>query len=134
MIKAAIRNPVAVLMFSIGLVLMGGVALQRLPVDLFPKLSVPVIIVGTSFRGAAPETVEQSVTFPVEQAVAQAWNIETVTSTTRQGLSIVFAWFHWGSDIDAALLDMVADGTLETYSLKYFPFAIHPENWEGVGQ
>ena len=106
MIKAAIRNPVAVLMFSIGLVLMGGVALQRLPVDLFPKLSVPVIIVGTSFRGAAPETVEQSVTFPVEQAVAQAWNIETVTSTTRQGLSIVFAWFHWGSDIDAALLDV----------------------------
>jgi CzcA family heavy metal efflux pump len=105
MIKAALRNPVAVLMFSIGLVLFGGVALVRLPVDLFPKLSVPVIIVGTSFRGAAPETVEQSVTFPIEQAVAQAWNIDTVTSSTRQGLSIVYAWFHWGSDIDAALLD-----------------------------
>ena len=106
MIKAALRNPVAVLMLSIGLLLFGGMSAQRLPVDLFPKISVPVIIVGTSFRGAAPETVEQSVTFPVERAVAQAWNVSTVTSSTRQGLSIVYAWFHWGSDIDAALLDV----------------------------
>ena len=106
MIKAALRNPVAVLMFSIGLLLLGGFSARRLPVDLFPRLSVPVIIVGTSFRGAAPETVEQSVTFPVERAVAQAWNVSTVTSSTRQGLSIVYAWFHWGSDIDAALLDV----------------------------
>lgn len=106
MIKAALRNPVAVLMCSIALLLLGAVSVQRLPVDLFPKLSVPVIIVGTSFRGAAPETVEQSVTFPVEQAVAQAWNIDTVSSSTRQGLSIVYAWFQWGSNIDAALLDV----------------------------
>ncbi|MCA9657550.1 MAG: efflux RND transporter permease subunit, partial [Myxococcales bacterium] len=106
MIKAALRNPVAVLMFSIGLLLMGGMALKRLPVDLFPSLSVPVVIVGTSFRGATPETVEQSVTLPIEQAVAQAWNIDTVTSSTRQGLSVVYAWFRWGSDIDAALLDV----------------------------
>jgi len=106
MIKAALRNPVAVLMFSIGLLLLGGISAQRLPVDLFPRLSVPVIIVGTSFRGAPPETVEQSVTFPVERAVAQAWNIATVTSSTRQGLSVVYAWFQWGSDIDTALLDV----------------------------
>lgn len=106
MIKAALRNPVAVLMISIALLLFGGMALQRLPIDLFPRLSVPVVIVGTTFRGATPETVEQSVTLPIEQAVAQAWNIDTVTSSTRQGLSIVYAWFRWGSDIDAALLDV----------------------------
>lgn len=106
MIKAALRNPVAVLMLSVALLLLGGLALKRLPVDLFPRLSVPVVIVGTTFRGATPETVEQSVTLPIEQAVAQAWNIDTVTSSTRQGLSIVFAWFRWGSDIDAALLDV----------------------------
>ncbi|MCR9160123.1 MAG: efflux RND transporter permease subunit [Nannocystaceae bacterium] len=106
MVKAALRNPVAVLMLSIALLLLGGIGARRLPVDLFPKLSVPVIIVGTSFRGAPPETVEQSVTFPVERAVAQAWNIATVTSSTRQGLSVVYAWFQWGSDIDAALLDV----------------------------
>ncbi len=106
MIKAALRNPVAVLMCSLGLLLLGVVSLQRLPVDLFPKLSVPVVIIGTSFPGAPPETVEQSITFPVEQAVAQAWNIDKVTSSTRQGLSIVYAWFRWGSDIDAALLDV----------------------------
>ena len=106
MIKAALRNPVSVLMLSIGVLLLGGMSARRLPVELFPNLSVPVIIVGTNFSGAAPETVEQSITVPVEQAVAQAWNVDTVTSTTRQGLSIVYAWFHWGSDIDAALLDV----------------------------
>ncbi len=106
MIKAALRNPVAVLMLSIGILLLGGMAARRLPVELFPNLSVPVIIVGTSFSGASPETVEQSITAPVEQAVAQAWNIETVTSTSQQGLSVVYAWFRWGSDIDAALLDV----------------------------
>lgn len=36
--------------------------------------------------------------------------------------------------IDGALAEMITDGTLEEYSLKYFPFAIHPENWKGVGQ
>jgi polar amino acid transport system substrate-binding protein len=36
--------------------------------------------------------------------------------------------------IDTALAEMIADGSLETYSLKYFPFSIHPENWQGVGQ
>jgi hydrophobe/amphiphile efflux-1 (HAE1) family protein len=105
MIKSALRNPIAVLMVSLGLVLLGAMSLERLPVDLFPKLSVPVVIVGTSFPGAPPETVEQTITFPMEQAVAQAWNIDKVTSSTRQGLSIVYAWFKWGSDIDAALLD-----------------------------
>ena len=58
MIKAALRNPIAVLMFSVAILVMGAIATQRLPVDLFPKRSVPVIIVGTSFRGAAPETVD----------------------------------------------------------------------------
>lgn len=36
--------------------------------------------------------------------------------------------------IDGALAEMITDGSLETYSLKYFPFSIHPENWQGVGQ
>src|SRR5690606_38522602 len=43
---------------------------------------------------------------PVEQAVAQAWSVEPVTSASQQGLSVVYAWFRWGSDIDAALLDV----------------------------
>src|SRR5690606_29989210 len=42
----------------------------------------------------------------MERAVSQAWNVETVTSSSRQGLSIVQVWFRWGSDIDAALLDV----------------------------
>jgi CzcA family heavy metal efflux pump len=105
-IKAALRNPIAVFMCSVGVIFFGLIALDRLPVDLFPKLSVPVVFVGTSFPGAAPETVEQAITFPMEQALAQAWNIDRVTSRTRQGLSIVYAWFRWGSDIDAALLDV----------------------------
>lgn len=106
MIKASLKNPVAVLVASIAVFLAGGVALTRLPVDLFPELSVPVIIVGTSFPGAAPEAVEQNITIQVERAVAQAWNVDAVTSSSRQGLSIVQVWFRWGSDIDAALLDV----------------------------
>jgi len=104
--KAALRNPVAVLMFCFGLLLLGGLSLERLPVDLFPRLSVPVIIIGTSFPGASPENVEQNITIPMERAVAQAWNVDSVTSSTRQGLSVVQVWFRWGSDIDAALLDV----------------------------
>jgi hydrophobe/amphiphile efflux-1 (HAE1) family protein len=106
MIRGALRNPIGVLMACLALLLLGGVAVQRIPVDLFPSISVPVIIVGTSMPGASPQTVEQNVTVPIERAVAQAWNLAYITSSSRQGLSIVQAWFRWGTDINAALLDV----------------------------
>jgi hydrophobe/amphiphile efflux-1 (HAE1) family protein len=105
-IKGSLRNPIAVLMASLGLLLLGAVSVQRIPVDLFPKLSVPVIIIGTSFPGASPLNVEQNVTVPIERAAAQAWNLAYITSSSRQGLSIVQAWFRWGSDVNAALADV----------------------------
>ena len=106
MIRAALKNPIAVLMASIALLLLGAVSLERIPVDLFPRLSVPVVIIGTSFPGASPLNVEQNLTVPIERAAAQAWNVSYISSSSRQGLSIVQAWFHWGSDVSAALLDV----------------------------
>lgn len=52
--RGAIRNPVAVLMVSIAVVVLSQIALARLPRDLFPHITIPVILVSASYTGASP--------------------------------------------------------------------------------
>ncbi|MFO0724701.1 MAG: efflux RND transporter permease subunit [Myxococcota bacterium] len=123
MIKLALKNPVAIAMFSLALIILGLVGLGRLPLDLFPKVDVPVIMVGTIYPGASPEVVERTVSYQIERAAAQTANLDYVSSQSRYGLSIVRAWYRWGSNIDAAELQV----SQEVASiLKTLPHGIFP--------
>jgi HAE1 family hydrophobic/amphiphilic exporter-1 len=57
--RLALRNPVLILMVSLMVLVLGFVSLQRLPVDLFPEISVPVIRVATFYRARAPADIER---------------------------------------------------------------------------
>ena len=105
MIKSALKNPVAVLMLP-GAVPTGWFVINPLTGRSFPQAVRARCHYRDQLPGASPENVEQNITVPMERAVSQAWNVESVTSSTRQGLSVVQVWFRWGSDIDAALLDV----------------------------
>ena len=76
----ALRNGIGILMLSLAMVILGATSVQRLPVDLFPQIQVPVAFVGVIYKGAPPLDIEQSVVYPIEKAVSSASNVEHVES------------------------------------------------------
>jgi hydrophobe/amphiphile efflux-1 (HAE1) family protein len=104
---AALRNAIAVLMASLAIVLLGATSLNRISIDLFPNINFPQIQIGTVYKGASAQDIERSVTYPLEKAVSAVANVKHVESRSRQGFSLVIVQFVWGTDIDAALTEVV---------------------------
>jgi hydrophobic/amphiphilic exporter-1 (mainly G- bacteria), HAE1 family len=84
----------------------GTFGLMRLPLDLFPDISFPVVVVITTYSGASPEDMETLVTRPIEGAVAAVKDTEEIASSSRQGISMVTAKFSWGKDMAQAETDV----------------------------
>jgi CzcA family heavy metal efflux pump len=103
----ALRNRIGVLMLSLAMMILGGTSVQRLPVDLFPQIQVPVAFVGVIYKGAPPLDIEQSVVYPIEKAVSSASNVEHVESFAKQGIGAVQIWFNWGTDINAGQMEVM---------------------------
>lgn len=105
--RSALRNPVGVLMASIAVVVLGWVSLGRIPVDLFPDINIPVVMVGVVYPGAGPRDVEASITHQLERAISSVPNVTYVESASRQGLSVVRAYFDWDADVDTGATDCI---------------------------
>jgi HAE1 family hydrophobic/amphiphilic exporter-1 len=93
-------------MLMLIIILLGTVSLTRLPVDLFPEMEIPVAVVMTEYTGVGPQEIEKLITNPVEGAVSSVENIDTVTSTTTEGRSLVIVQFKYGTDMNFATLQM----------------------------
>src|SRR3954463_6112546 len=104
--RLALRNPVLILMVSLMMMVLGWVSVTRLSVDLFPDITIPIIRVATFYPGAGPADIEKSITQPVERAVSAAPGIDRVESQSKQGVSIVSAWFNYGTNLDSAQFDV----------------------------
>lgn len=104
--RLALRNPVLILMMALMTIALGAVSLTRLSVDLFPEITIPVIRVATFYSGAGPADIEKAITEPVERAVSAAPGIDRVESTSKQGVSIVSAWFQYDVDLDNAQFEV----------------------------
>lgn len=125
----ALRNRIGILMLSLAMVVLGLTSLQRLPVDLFPQIQVPVAFVGVIYKGASPLDIEQSVVYPIEKAVSSASNVEHVESFSKQGLGAVQIWFNWGADINVGqmevmqritqILNSLPPGILQPFIVKF---------------
>src|SRR5712672_2173273 len=103
--RFSVTRPVAVSMRIASLVLLGYICLTKLPIDLLPKVSLPVVAVITQWPNVAPEEMETQITRPIEQAVSSASNIYQVSSSSTQGISFVRVQFNYGSDIGQAAID-----------------------------
>ena len=125
----ALRNRIGILMLSLAMVVLGLTSLQRLPVDLFPNIQVPVAFVGVVYKGAPPLDIEQSVIYPIEKAVSSASNVEHVESFSKLGLGAVQIWFNWGADINVGqmevmqrvtqILNSLPPGILQPFIVKF---------------
>lgn len=102
MTRLALRNPIAILMLCIGIVVFAIVVTPRMPVDTFPELTPPVLVVGTLAPGLGPKDMEKTITWRIEKYVSATPGVDHVESTSRNNLSIVFVWMKWGTDLNAA--------------------------------
>lgn len=105
--RFSVMRPVAVVMRIAALVLLGVVCLTRIPVDLLPKITIPTVVVNTTWPNVAPEEMETQVTRPIEQAVSSAPGIQNITSNSTTGSSSVRVQFNWGTDIGQAAVDVL---------------------------
>ena len=103
-IRLAIDRPVAVGAVVIMLVLFGAVGLARIPVQLVPDVSKPVITVGTIWPGAAPKDVEREILIRQEEVVKGIQGLDDVTGKAQTGKSELELEFRVGTDMSRALL------------------------------
>ncbi len=104
--KLSVRKPFTVLVVVALVLVLGGLSFRDMNTDLLPKMELPYAIVMTSYVGASPEEVETSVTKPVEQAMASISNIKTISSNSRDNVSMVMLEFEQAVNMDSAMIEM----------------------------
>ncbi len=104
--QIAVDRPILTIMVSLIVIILGAVALSRLPIDLMPDVTSPTISISTSYSKASPLTMEELVTRPIEEAVAAVPGVQEISSRSTEGNSNVQVSFSWGTDLDAASNDI----------------------------
>jgi HAE1 family hydrophobic/amphiphilic exporter-1 len=104
----AIRRPVFTTMFIGAMIVFGIVSLKGLGVDLTPKVDFPVVAIVTKLPGADPETVENRLTDPIEEAVNTLAAIKSLRSTSAEGYSLITVEFQLEKDINIAYQEVQA--------------------------
>jgi HAE1 family hydrophobic/amphiphilic exporter-1 len=97
-VRFALRRPVTTLMTIVAVVLIGLLSLKLLPLELFPDIRFPGILVNIPFEGSTPEEVEQLITRPAEEAVATLSGIKEMRSTSSENGLEMIVFFEWGRD------------------------------------
>jgi hydrophobe/amphiphile efflux-1 (HAE1) family protein len=104
--QISVRRPVFATVLMLVLVVVGLVGYRTLGVDKFPKVDFPLITIVTPYPGASPLAVESDVTQKIEAAVNTVTGLETLTSTSTEGVSLVLAQFALEVDPKAAAQDI----------------------------
>ncbi|MEJ0035966.1 MAG: efflux RND transporter permease subunit [Gammaproteobacteria bacterium] len=103
--EVSIERPVFTIVVSLLILLFGAVSVTRLGVREYPSVDPPTISITTSYPGAAAEIVQAQVTEPIEEAVNTVAGIDTLTSSSREGSSVITAQFSLDTDLEAAASD-----------------------------
>src|SRR5215470_14881790 len=97
--KTVVSRPTTFLILFALLIGLGGFALVNLPIDLYPEINPPYLVVVVTYTGAGPEEVERRVTRPLEATLSGVSGLEKVTSTSSKGSSMVILQFTYGTDL-----------------------------------
>ncbi len=129
MSRFSIRNPYFIIVVCLVLTVIGVTSLARMPVDLFPPINLPEVVVVTFYSGLPPEDVESDITDRLERFFTLASGIDHMESRSLAGVSIIKVYFQPGTDPDADVTQMsnlaLADlrrlppGTLPPVVLKF---------------
>ncbi len=106
MSSKVVEHPILTSVVFALLGIMSLYALSNVSIGLFPDIEMPVAIVYTTYESAGPESVEKSVTKPLESSLTGLSNLESLTSTSSEGSSIIMLEFDYGTDLDAVSMDI----------------------------
>ena len=104
--RVSIANPVFATMMMAALLVLGLFSAQRLSVEQFPDVAFPVVVIQTDYPGAAPESVEEEVTRPIEEAVNTISGINVLSSRSYESQSLVIVEFNLSVDPKLAAQDV----------------------------
>ncbi|HEY3444835.1 MAG TPA: efflux RND transporter permease subunit [Myxococcales bacterium] len=117
--ELSVRRPITGVMVFLGLAILGLFNLSRLKLDMLPNLEFPLVAVFAQYPGASPESVEQLVTRPIEDAMASVQRVEDINSTSFDSVSMTLIKFAWGTDMKQA--DQDVRKNMELYALERLP-------------
>ncbi len=125
----AIRYPFFILMVCLAIAVVGVTTVARMPVDLFPDINIPVVVVATFYNGMPPEQIESNITNPFERFFTLGSGIDHIESRSLTGVSLIRIYFQPGTNADAAVtgisnlamaqLRRLPSGTLPPVVLKF---------------
>jgi len=125
----SIRYPFFIIMLCLIILVVGVTTVVRMPVDLFPNINIPVVVVATFYSGMPPEQIEANITNPFERFFTLGSGIDHIESRSLTGVSLVRVYFQPGTNPDAAVstisnlamaqLRRLPPGTLPPVVLKF---------------
>jgi len=118
MSRFSIRNPHFIVVICLVLVLVGVTSLARMPVDLFPPINIPEVVVATFYSGMPPQDVETDITNPLERFFTLASGIDHMESRSMLGISMIKVYFQPGTNADADVTEL---SNLALADLKRLP-------------
>src|SRR5271167_2415461 len=144
----SIRNPYFIIVICLVLLVIGVTSIARMPVDLFPPINLPEVVVATFYSGMPPEDIETDITDPLERFFTLAAGVDHMESRSLLGVSIIRVYFQPGTSPDAdvtelsnlALADLkrLPPGTLPPVVLKFdassLPVALVTVQGEGLSE
>ncbi len=129
MSRFAIRNPYFIVVICLIICVVGISSLVRMPIDMFPTMNIPVVVVATFYSGMPPEQMETDITSRFERFFTLASGIEHIESRSLPGVSVIKVYFQPGSNADSAVgtisnlamaqLRRLPPGTLPPVVLKF---------------
>src|SRR6201991_942801 len=104
--KFALRYPFFIIMISLIVLLVGVVNVISMPVDLFPSIDIPVVVVATFYSGMPPQQIEADITDTFERFFTLGANVDHIESRSLTGVSLIKVYFQAGTDPDAAVSEI----------------------------
>ncbi len=146
MSRFAIKTPYLIVVVCAIIAILGVVGVVQMPVDMFPSMNIPVVVVATFYAGMPPEQIEGDITYHLERFFTLASGIDHIESRSLNGVSIIRVYFqsNTNADIDAATIANLAvsdmkdlpPGTLPPVVLKSdassLPVCLVTMNGEGM--
>jgi multidrug efflux pump subunit AcrB len=110
MSRFAINTPYLIVVVFVIIAILGGVSATQMPVDMFPAMNIPVVVVATFYSGMPPEQIEGDITYHLERFFTMASGIDHIESRSLNGVSIIRVYFqsNTNADIDAATIANLA--------------------------
>jgi multidrug efflux pump subunit AcrB len=125
----AIRNPYFIVVICLFIAVVGVTSLARMPIDMFPSMNIPVVVVATFYSGMPPEQIETDITSRFERFFTLGSGIEHIESRSLPGVSVIKVYFQPGTNPDSAVttisnlamaqLRRLPPGTLPPVVLKF---------------